>query len=40
MMSVVSRADDARRLTGFSEVTLGQLDIVRDPVGASKWGVS
>lgn len=32
--------DGERRLTGFSEVTLGQLDIVRDPFGASKWGVS
>lgn len=34
------KGDGARRLTGFSEVTLGQLDIVRDPFGASKWGVS
>lgn len=32
--------DGARRLTGFSEVTLGQLDIVRDPFGARRRGVS
>lgn len=35
-----AEGDGTRRLTGFSEVTLGQLDIVRDPFGARRRSVS
>lgn len=40
MTSVEPKKMGQRRLTGFSEVTLGQLDIVRDPFGARRRGVS
>lgn len=40
MTSVEPKKMGQRRLTGFSEVILGQLDIVRDPFGARRRGVS